>query len=178
MIDKIKLELANYHLEQAKPTIREHSAEYERGKFKEFLAAHPSGKFWKPLKFVANSNHIPNNNFFTLTLTQDWTRLKHGWPLTYVTPLWPPSLTATFNYWPSPHQPLRYPILTCFFFFLYCISFIVFRGMLFYLINCNNWIENTHRREAVWTWIESFIVNCVCIIFAEIIINPHSYFRR
>ena len=45
MIDKIKLELANYHLEQAKPTIREHSAEYERGKFKEFLVAHPSGKF-------------------------------------------------------------------------------------------------------------------------------------
>jgi len=66
VIDKIKLELANYHLEQAKPTIREHSAEYERGKFKEFLQAHPNGlektKAWlgsnvcdSPMATITNS---------------------------------------------------------------------------------------------------------------------------
>ena len=43
VVDAIKLEIANFYLEQAKSTIKQHSIDYERAKFQEFLDTHPSG---------------------------------------------------------------------------------------------------------------------------------------
>ena len=42
-VEKIKLDIANFYLEQAKTTIKQHSIEYERNKFEQFLQKHPSG---------------------------------------------------------------------------------------------------------------------------------------
>ncbi|XP_014662644.1 PREDICTED: T-complex protein 11-like protein 1 isoform X2 [Priapulus caudatus] len=41
MIEHMKLDMANFTLQQLRPTIQQHSVEYERVKFQEFLDTHP-----------------------------------------------------------------------------------------------------------------------------------------
>ena len=69
VVEQIKLDIANFYLDQAKTTIKQHSIEYERKKFEEFLQKHPDGEIiFRALKLRISrpqNMHICSRKLFT-----------------------------------------------------------------------------------------------------------------
>ena len=59
VLDLMKLDLANFHIQQARPLIMSQSVEYEKAKFKDFLKTQEDG-----LQFTREwlKRHAPSEN--------------------------------------------------------------------------------------------------------------------